>query len=549
MVDTTLTAEPSRPHRVWSRRTSVMAGGLAAALLLASCTTSTVTPPGTLPNIEDPDPISGQAPEGFEDYYSQTIDWRQCEGDEITTAMMPVPKDLSPYQCGTLEAPMNWDDPASQTIELGVARYLGAGNNAEHPPLFYNLGGPGGGAIDSLSGFVENIVTTQIASSYNIIALDPRGVGSSSPIWCMTDEERDQDNALDVDFSGMTTEEIIEYNNQEVAKLGAQCLERNGEILGFVDSDSAARDFDMTRAVLGAETFDYLGFSYGTLLGAIYAELFPDHVGNFVLDAVLDPSLNINEVSAAQIAGMEASLYNWIESCTSQSKCALGSTLEAGKETVADLLDEIAAHPLPTTDEERPLNIGLASTAIIGSLYSTETYPILTQAVSQALKGDGSALLFLADFFNDRGVDGVYGSNSSDAFIAVNMLDYEPVGSAEEWAAEAEVISEKYPILGANFGFASAGLAEWPVDSRVSRSAVNGEDVPPMLLIGTTNDPATPYFMAQNLHRDLPSSVLLTVDGWNHAAYSSAASTCVIGYVDRFLLNGELPANGVTCDQ
>ncbi len=518
------------------------------ALFAAGCTSSgSLGAKEDLPPSPAPEPLVAEAPVGFEDYYAQTIDWGPCEEADVVPSMMSAPKDMENYQCATITAPMNWDDPGSDPIDLAVGRYVGAKQGAQSPPLFYNLGGPGGGAVDSLSAVVANIFTQDVVDAYQIVALDPRGVGASSPIWCMTDEERDEDNALDVDFTGMSTDEIIAAADAELAEFGAQCLERNGEIVGYVDTDSAARDFDMVRAIVGAETLDYVGFSYGTLLGAVYADIFPDRVGRFVLDGPLDPALDVNQVVALQNEGMEASLYNWIESCLAQKKCPLGDDLEEGKQTMIDFFEQVGQKPIETADPDRPLTLGLARTGVIGSLYSTELYPTLTLAVGQALDGDGSTLLFLADYFNDREVDGTYLSNSSDAFIAINSLDYEPVGTVEEWEAEAARLKEATPVLGGDGMFASAGLGAWPVDSRSVRKPITATDIPPLLIIGTTHDPATPYAMALSLHESIPSSVLLTVEGWDHTAYNAAASSCVTSAVDRFLLEGTLPKEGAEC--
>lgn len=522
----------------------------AVALLAVGCTTSVPTgSSGTalLPEAPATEPLASEAPAGFENYYSQNIDWQPCAEEQVVPALMSAPKDLDKYQCATIEAPMNWDDASSEPIQLGIGRYVGASGGVDSPPLFYNLGGPGGGAVDSLAGVLANVLTEEVVASYQIVALDPRGVGSSSPIWCMTDEERDEDNALDVDLTGMSTEEIVALADEDMADFGNQCVERNGEIIGYVDSDSAARDFDMARALVGAETLDYIGFSYGTMLGALYADIFPGRVGRLVLDGALDPALDVNQVVALQTAGMEASLYNWIESCIAGKKCPLGSTLEEGKQTMIDFFDQVSAEPLETGDPQRPLTLGLARTAVVGSLYSTELYPTLTLAMGQALDGDGATLLFLADYFNDRDVDGTYLSNSSDAFIAINSLDYAPVGTIEEWEVEGARLKAENPVLGGDGMFASAGLGAWPVQSRTPRTPITSTDIPPLLIIGTTHDPATPYAMAESLHAALPSSVLLTVEGWDHTAYNAAASPCVVNAVDNFLLRGELPEEATVC--
>ena len=520
-----------------------LAAALTFALALVGCTAST------------PDSNGGQqatgvetvVPAGFEKYYKQGIDWGQCQAEDLVMPLLPTPKDLSDYQCATVQAPMNWDDPTSEPIELSLARHLGD-KGEKSPALFYNLGGPGGGAVDSITSVVSGILTKQLAEHFQIVALDPRGVGGSSPIVCMTDQERDEDIDTVIDTSNMTTDELVALADQEMAELGAKCLERSGEILGYVDTDSAARDFDLARALMGLEKFDYLGFSYGTVLGAQYAELFPENVGRMVLDGAVDPGLSINELSAAQIEGMEKSLYHWIEECQAGPACPLDGDLEDGKEELTNFLKSVEAEPLKTSDPDRDLNVNQAYTAIVGSLYSTDIYPQLTLGISQAFKGDGTTLLFLADYFNSRGGDGVYWDNSSDAFMAINALDYEPVGTQEEWQAQADDLAERFPVLAADFGLASAGLSAWPVESRVTRHTITAPGSPEILVIGTTNDPATPYFMSENLANDLENGVLVTVEGWDHTAYSQDASACVISAVDNFLIKGKVPEDGLVCD-
>ena len=535
-------------------RAAFLATFLAATLALAGCAiepVSTGTPGGQSAQEEgssSPTDVQNLGiPEGFEDYYTQEIIWRKCTEDQVVGELMEVPSDMDAYECGTLDAPMNWDDPDSASIELGIARHLGKKMDDNLPPLFFNLGGPGGGAVDSLSGFVENILSAQLADRYQTVALDPRGVGTSTPIWCMTDEERDADLAAVFDTDDMSTEELVDWYSQETKEFGEQCLERNGEILGYVDSDSATRDFDMARAVLGAKQIDYVGFSYGTVLGALYADIFPSRVGNFLLDGAVDPALSVNEVSALQLEGMEKALYHWIEECQANKSCPLTGDLESGKEQMIEFFEQVDEQPIETADPERPLNGGLARTAVIGSLYNTQMYPLLTQAVALAMAGDGSALLFLADYYNDRGDDGVFINNSADAFAAVNMLDYEPQGTPEEWQAKYDELAQAYPVLGPDFGLASAGMDAWPVPSRALRRHVTGAGAGNILVVGTTNDPATPYVMAQALAQALEGGVLVTVEGWDHTAYNRDASKCLKKTVDAFMLGGVVPEEGLVC--
>ncbi len=488
------------------------------------------------------------APQGFAGYYDQQIDWQVCQAEEVVADMLPTPKDLENYQCGTFEAPMDWHDPDSAPIEMAVARYVGDQGGEDGPALFYNLGGPGGDAVQSLSSVVSEILTRQVVDTFQVVAVDPRGVGQSSPIWCLTDEERDAKYARDDNLDDMTPQQRVDFYTTEISDFGAKCQERNGEILGHVDSDSATRDFDLARALLDQSQLNYIGFSYGTVLGATYAELFPQRTGRLVLDGALDPQLDVNELSALQLGGMEASLYNWIETCQAGRSCPLSGDLESGKQQMIDFLEGAAENPIPTQDPDRPLNGNLAYTAVIGSMYNTQMYPLLTEGIQQAKKGDASTLLFLADYYNDRGKDGVFTSNSADAFVAVNALDYPPVGTLEDWERTAEELGKNYPVLGGDFGYASAGLDAWPVQATNQRRKLTAPEAPALLVIGTTNDPATPYVMAESLADSLQSATLITVEGWDHTAYRSTASDCVIGAVDRFLINGEVPQDGLVCE-
>lgn len=508
-------------------------------------TGSTVEKTESAPNAPAAD---ANIPAGFEAFYEQPVDWRACEAQEVVSPSMAAPDDLEAYECATLVAPMDWEDPGGPEIELGLARYAPGRDGTNRDPLFYNLGGPGGGAVDSLSSVVRNVFTDKVVRNFQVIALDPRGVGASTPIQCLTDAERNEEEYREEDIDDLSPEELVAWHEDEMRTFGQKCLDRSGELLGYVDSNSVARDFDMARAALGFSSIDYVGYSYGTLIGAIYAELFPERVGRFVLDGVLDPAMNVNEVSEAQLQGMEESLYNWLEFCQREQECPFPGELEEQKQQVTQFFGDLIDQPIETADPDRPLNENLAYTALIGSLYSTETYPILKDAITQAQGGDGSMMLFLADFFNDREPDGTYSTNSDDAFMVINALDYQPVGTPEEWAEAAERLHEAYPLLGEGFGYGSAGLGVWPVESTTPRVPIQAKDAPEMLLVATTHDPATPYVMAENVHAAIKNSVLLTVEGWDHTAYSRSASKCVQHAVDDFLIDGVLPADGTVCD-
>lgn len=520
---------------------------LLGILILGSLLLSACTPVGGAGSDGSPQstPLATQAPEGFTKYYGQQVEFTACEEQQVTMAKMRGPKDLDNYRCAEVEAPLDWDDPDSESIRLAVATYQ-QDPAARQPALFFNLGGPGGDAVRSLSAFTTLIVPAEVTQNFQIVAVDPRGVGESTPVTCWDDEERDAFFSEPADSADLSLDETVEAARNESAELYQQCYEKSGEILNFVDTDSAVRDFDMIRALLGEEQMNYLGYSYGTALGATYADLFPDRVGKFVLDGALDPQLSADGLSALQAAGMEESLYHWIETCQQGKNCPLTGGLEDGKQQMREFFEQVEKDPLPTDDPERPLTSALAYTGVIGSLYSLESYPLLTTGMQMALQGDGSVLLLLADYYNGREDDGTF-DNSQDSFLAINSLDYGPVGTPEEWQQQADSLAEDYPVLGSNFGFASAGLAGWPAEARAERRQVSGTGADPILVIGTTHDPATPYSMAESLAESLESAILVTYDGWGHGAYQQGGSSCLLDVVNGYLIQGTVPEAGVTC--
>lgn len=520
------------------RRNVFAATAAGAAVLLASCTTT--------PEASVPSPRPEGAPDGFSEYYSQTLELDECAADQVTMPRMREPKDLSQYRCGSVEAPLNWDDPESEPIELAVATYTAPGKGGLDP-LFYNLGGPGGDAVQSLSAFATLIAPEAVVENFMLVAVDPRGVGESTPVTCWDDAGRDEFFSNPDDIDGMPIDEIVSTANVEMEELYEQCRDRSGEIVDFVDTDSAARDYDMLRALFGQEKLNYLGYSYGTALGATFAELFPTKVGRFVLDGALDPALSVNELAALQAGGMEEALYHWIDICQEEDGCPLPGDREAAIVRLQEFLASVREEPLPTDEADRPLTESLARTGIVGSLYSTESYPLLNTGLQMAFAGDGTLLLTLADFYNGREEDGTF-NNSQDSFMVINALDYDPVGTPEEWEENAQKVAEDNPVLGEGFGYPSAGLDAWPGQSRAKRGKVTAEGANPIVIVGTTHDPATPYTMAESLAEALSNSVLVTYDGWGHGAYQRDGSTCLLDTVNSYLVGGDVPPKNTVCE-
>lgn len=501
----------------------------------------------------EPNAVSGTS---IDDFYRQTINWGDCSTQQISDGSSVPPSDPQNYQCATLYAPLDWDEPSGEQITLSIAVHRSGVEDA--PALFYNLGGPGGAAVSSLVGQVESGLGDAVVKMYDIVALDPRGVGASSPAICMTDAQRDayatngtlgEGGTAGGGVSGrdMDPAEIIAQAEELSAKIAEGCQQLSGNVYKHIDTVSVAKDFDMVRAILGQEKLNYLGYSYGTFVGALYADMFADKVGRFVLDGAIDPAMDINQVSDLQMEGFEASARHWLEECVAGKNCPFSGSVDDAVADLVAFLDAVADQPLETSDPHRPLTRNLAVTGIITGLYSSDSYSVLTGAMRQAVEdSDGSQLLYIADLSSERQDDGTFASNSMDALIAVNNADYEPVGTPEEWTQAAEKLADTLPIFGTDAGYASAALSAWPTD-HAARHPVSAKGAQPIVVVGTTHDPATPYVMAQNLAAQLESGVLVSVEGWSHTAYSKKASRCVVDAVEGYLVDGTVPANGLSC--
>lgn len=527
---------------------------IATGVFLALSTVK-VTRPEVI--AQQPEQINGT----LQGYYTQSMRWRPCKPEEITSRDMPAPKNLSPYECAEVQAPLDWDNPAGDAISLAVAVHRSGKENA--PVLFYNLGGPGGGAVDALVSQVRDSLGDALVDAYDIVAVDPRGVGSSTPVQCLNDHELDNFNAYGVitdseveaakerAFAGEkeTPEEEVRHAQRLMEQFGQGCQKLTGDLAGHIDTVSVARDFDMVRQILGQEKFNYLGYSYGTFLGATYADLFPTTVNRMVLDAAVDPAMNAHEISALQMKGFDESLIHWIENCQSGAGCPLPGDTRAGIARVNAFLSALKSHPLETSDPNRPLTQPLALNAMIGLMYFGDGYELLTQAMSQALtQKDGSMLLRIADFLADRKEDGTYGSNAGQALIAVNSLDYPAVGAEKDWIPQVMQLRSELQILSEFVGYDAAGLAVWPFKSQAVRRPLTAQGAPPIIVIGQTHDPATPYVMSQNLAGQLHSGVLVTQEGWTHGAYSKTAGRCVVDAVENYFLDGVVPQAGLVCE-
>jgi pimeloyl-ACP methyl ester carboxylesterase len=305
---------------------------------------------------------------------------------------------------------------------------------------------------------------------------------------------------------------------------------------------------DVLRGVLGDEKLNYLGKSYGTYLGAVYAQEFPQRTGRMVLDGAIDPTLTSKQMNIAQAQGFENLIRQFVADCAKQASCPLGTDPNAGVTKLMDFLMSLQAHPLPTHDGNRTVNFALGLTAVLQVMYVPQYYGDLRDALTQAMSGDGSRLLNWADLYNDRN-NGRY-DNQTDANIAINCLDRpDPDAQSAQQIQDKEIADYKAqaPLLGEMLAWADLACATWPVKPQSTPGPITAAGSAPILVVGTKDDPATPYPWAVGLSKQLQNGHLLTWNGSGHTAYTRG-STCIDNAVDAFLLKGTVPANGITCD-
>lgn len=471
------------------------------------------TPQGDLP----------PAPEGLESFYDQGLDWSECEGD---------------FQCATLEVPLDYAEPDGETIELALLKV--PAREQSQGAMVVNPGGPGAPGTDYAAS-ASAVFRPALLDSFDIVGFDPRGTGESAPVDCLSDEDLDSYLAGDPDPD--TPAEVAEFE-ESLDAFGSGCEEKSGDLVNHVSTVEAARDMDVLRQALGQPTLTYFGASYGTKLGATYAELFPDRVGRFVLDGAVDVSIDFRELSLEQAGGFQTALEAYVQNCIdTASSCFLGDTVDEGLQTISDLLDDIEEEPLPAGD--RDLQVGNAFYGIITPLYVRDYWFLLSTALRQALDGKGTALMQLADIYASRGPSG-YTDNSSEAIFAINCLDDPESIELDEVEAEFPAFEEASKTFGEVFAWGLTGCGASRGKSTEKPLDIRGEGAAPILVVGTSRDPATPMKWAEALADQLESGVLLKRDGDGHTAYNSG-NECIDTTIEDYLVVGDVPDDGTEC--
>ncbi|MFH8794276.1 alpha/beta hydrolase [Streptomyces sp. NPDC017941] len=529
---------------------------LAAGLLMSGCSSASSSSDVAMAELPR------ATPKELVSYYDQKLRWRECG--------------VSGFQCATMKAPLDYGKPEAGDVKLAVSRKratgkprggdaVGAGargggatkagvrdgkaGKQRLGSLLVNPGGPGGSAIGYLQAYAALGYPEAVRARYDMVAIDPRGVARSEPVTCMNDRQMDAYTQTDITPDDRRETDRLAESYREFAK---GCAQRSGKLLGHVSTVETARDMDILRAALGDEKLTYVGASYGTFLGATYAGLFPERVGRLVLDGAMDPSLTSREMNREQTEGFETAFQSFARDCVRERDCPLGtkSAADAGKR-LKKFFATLDRAPVPAGDgpggSGRKLGEALATTGVIAAMYDEAAWPELRDALTSAMRTkDGSALLALSDSYYERDGDGTY-SNLMFANAAVNCLDLPPSFSSPDEVRKSLPDFEKAsPVFGEGLAWSALNCTYWPTKATGKPERIEAKGAAPIIVTGTTRDPATPYRWAQALASQLSSGRLLTYEGDGHTAYGRG-SDCVDATINTYLLEGRAPKTDKRC--
>ncbi|MDX3579032.1 alpha/beta hydrolase [Streptomyces sp. FL07-04A] len=480
------------------------------------------------------------------DLTEQKLSWKDCPAPSRSegggSAPSPLP-DGDPWSCATMKAPLDWDDPEGDTIDLALIRARASGDKSRRiGSLIFNFGGPGGSGVSTLPAFGDEYAT--LRTRYDLVSFDPRGVGRSAGVRCENDQQLDayfQQDATPDDAAERTA--LLDNTR----KFNAACEKHSKKMLPRVRTTDAARDMNLMRQVLGDDRLHYFGISYGTELGGVYAHLFPEKVGRAVFDAVVDPTQTSEQGSLGQARGFQRALDNFAKDCTSKPQdCPVGDTAQDVEARIAALLKRLDAKPIPGIFP-RSLTQSAATNGIAQALYSEDFWEYLTEGLEQAYDGDGQILMLLSDLMNGRSENGEY-SNSVAANVSINCADDKPRYSTAYVEEKLPEFRAASALFGDFLAWSMVGCTDWAVPGAADHPDVSAPGSAPILVVGNTGDPATPYEGARKMADALGRGVgiELTYKGQGHGAYGSK-SPCVQRAVDGYLLNGRTPAAGTVC--
>ncbi len=468
-------------------------------------------------------------------YENQKLDWSTCYEN---------------FDCTDLLVPVDYADLTVGTFKISVLRYKAQDQKNRIGSLIVNPGGPGGSGVDYAYN-AEFVFDPDVLDRYDIVGFDPRGVDRSAPIKCLTDKETDANYASDVKPD---TEAELEQAMVDSKDFIDKCQSAN-EFLNHYSTAESARDMDILRAALGDKKINYFSKSYGTYLGTLYAQFFPDKVGRMVLDGALNPNISILEQNISQAKGFDEALTAFLSDCVKQDDCPFPKNKKKATAKIITLFQTAATSPLPRkTKVDNDDRLATESLIVLGTasaLYDdVDGWPKLRTAFMEGLQGHGDTFLDLADQYTGRSSDGTYMSNELDSGAIIDCLDWPDTRSIEKTKTDAQRFTEAAPIFGPYLAYTNIACKylTQPTKDKLTRTTnkITSIETAPIIVIGTTRDPATPYEWAVGLNKIFTSSTLISLDADGHTG-QGRGSACVDNAVDKYLLMGKSPKENLKC--
>lgn len=502
-------------------------------LPVASSVTSS-GPASPSPTAGSPSPGSTAAqgyPAALAPFYTQKLSWTACP-------------DNARHRCTTMQVPVDYTKPAGDRFTLALRKAPATDPSKRLGSLVINPGGPGGSGVE-YAQYASFVFSPAVRAAYDVVGFDPRGIGASSPVRCLSNSD------MDLLFSADPTPDTAAERSTLLADVDGvtkRCAARGGVRAMHMSTTEVARDMDVMRVLLGDRKLNFFGGSYGTFLGAIYADTFPEKVGRMVLDSALSPNQTELQEMTYDIQGFESSIDAFIGWCVARSDCALGSDKSRARQKIVDLLDAVDKKGLKTSKPGlTTIGEGWVGFSIFMCLYSDTSWPTLNQGLAQAFGGRGDILLAKGMSVVERGITGDYApSTYLQAMIPVRCADWPRATTAPSLAAEQKKAQAAHPLWARMTGELYDNCRTWPTPGRTPKGTTLAQGAGPILVIGNERDPATPIGGTKQLAKDLASGVLLTSDHDGHGTYY-AGNSCVDSAVDGYLLRGTAPANGTTC--
>ncbi len=464
-------------------------------------------------------------PSSIQNYYTQELDWKSCYND---------------YQCTDLLVPIDYEKLSTGTFKISLLKFQTTGTR-KLGSIVVNPGGPGSSGVNYAYA-AQYIFSTDILNKYDVVGFDPRGVSRSEPIICLTDKELDTNYASD---GKPDNDKEFQLTIKDTKNFIEKC-KKNNKYLEAFSTANTARDMDILRQAIGDKQLNYLGKSYGTYLGTIYAQFFPDKVGRMVLDGAVDPTISNYQQSLTQAVGFDHAFNTFHKDCLKRIDCTLPPDRGAAIIEMQKLFNQAAAKPLQTLSKsKRTVSESLLVLGTASAMYDSDSgWPKLRKAINQAKNGYGDKFLSLADDYTGRETDGTYSDNESDAGVIIDCLDFKESRSVGQIRKDAPSFAKAAPLFGPYLAY--SGLACKYFHSTKEIKIAPTKTANPIIVIGTTGDPATPYEWAQGLHKLLTNSALISLTGDGHTG-QGRGSACIDDQIDDFYLTKKLPVTA-TCN-